>query len=58
MEIGNTVKLVQPVVQGEITDTQYNKESKQLEHLVEWIDAAGDAHQRWFVESQLEVAGE
>lgn len=56
MEIGNVVRLVQPVIQGEIVDTEYDKDAKQLRHLVQWTDGAGDAQQRWFIESQLEVA--
>lgn len=56
MEIGNTVKLKQPVIQGEIIDTEYNKDSKELHHLVSYNDANGAQQQRWFSESDLEVA--
>ena len=55
MEIGNSVRLIQPVVKGEIKDTEYDKGEKQLRHLVEWKDESGDVHTRWFNESQLEV---
>ena len=59
MEIGNTVRLVQPVIQGSIIDTEYDKDAKQLRHLVEWSDVAGDGQRRWFTEAELEiVAGE
>lgn len=54
MEIGNSVKLIQPVIQGSIIDTEYDKDAKQLRHLVEWSDATGE-HSRWFTESELEV---
>lgn len=53
LEIGQTAKLIQPVIQGEIIDTQYNKDSKQIEHLIGWIDDEGESQQRWFLESQL-----
>lgn len=55
MEIGNTVRLVQPVIQGEILDTQYNKSDKCLEHLVAWAGGDGEVQQRWFNEASLEV---
>lgn len=58
MEIGNQVRLVQPVVAGEIVDTEYDKESKQLRHLVRWTDAQGDEQSRWFTEGQLEIVTE
>lgn len=58
MEIGNQVRLVQPVVAGEIVDTEYDKESKQLRHLVRWTDGQGDEQSRWFTEGQLEVVTE
>lgn len=58
MEIGNQVRLVQPVVSGEIVDTEYDKESKQLRHLVRWTDGQGDERSRWFTEGQLEIVTE
>ena len=56
MEIGSPVRLIQPVVQGEIVDTEYDKGSKSLRHLVAWTDADGNAQQRWFDAAQLEDA--
>lgn len=55
MEEGQTVRLKQPVIQGQILDTRYNKDSKELEHLVAYDDGAGNLHERWFLESQLEA---
>ncbi len=53
MEEGQTVRLIQPVIEGPIIDTRYNKDIKGLEHLVQYtID--GEVHERWFVEKQLE----
>lgn len=56
MEEGMIVKLVQPIIKGQITDTRYNKDAKSLEHLVSYTDENGQPQERWFVESQLEVA--
>lgn len=55
METWNQVRLVQPVIQGEIIDTQYNKQAKQLEHLLEYTGSDGESHERWFLESELEL---
>lgn len=55
MESGNEVRLVQPVIQGVIIDTEYDKDAKQLRHLVEWSNESGEGQKRWFVESELEV---
>lgn len=55
MEIGNQVRLIQPVIAGEIKDTEYDKDAKQLRHLVEWQDNEGETQTRWFTESDLEV---
>lgn len=56
MEVGEIVKLIQPVIQGEIKDTEYNKDTKTLKHLVEYIGSDGETHTRWFDENQLEQA--
>lgn len=53
-DIGQQARLVQPVIQGEVKDTRYNKDARQLEHLLSYTDAAGEVHERWFLESELE----
>jgi hypothetical protein len=54
MEIGDQVKVKKTDIQGPILDTEYNKSSKQLRHLVQWKDeTSGEIHTRWFDESQL-----
>jgi hypothetical protein len=54
MEIGDQVKVNKTFIQGPILDTEYNKSTKQLRHLVQWKDeATGDTHNRWFDESEL-----
>jgi hypothetical protein len=55
LEIGHAARLVQPVIEGEIVDTEYDKDAKQLRHKLNWTDGAGEAHSRWFLESQLEA---
>lgn len=54
--IGQQARLIQPVVQGEVLDTRYNKDARQLEHLLSYTDQSGETQQRWFLESDLEVA--
>lgn len=53
--IGGKAKLIQPVVSGEIIDTQFNKSASQLEHLLQYTGTDGEVHQRWFLESELEA---
>lgn len=53
---GQQVRLKQPAIAGPILDTRFNKDAKELEHLVEYVDPAGEPHQRWFLDSQLELA--
>jgi hypothetical protein len=54
LEIGSQARLVQPVIAGEIVDTEFNKTSKKLQHLVQWTEADGHVASRWFTEDQLE----
>lgn len=55
INIGQTARLVQPVIQGEVTDTRFNKDANELEHLVSYTDAEGEVQSRWFLASNLEV---
>lgn len=54
-EEGQAVNLIQPTISGVVADTRYNKDAKELEHLVEYTDAGGEVHSRWFMASQLEA---
>ena len=54
MEIGQKARLIQPVIRGEIVDTEYDKDAKELRHLLVYEDTSGTRQQRWFLESQLE----
>lgn len=55
LDVGQKAKLNTPVIQGTIIDVGYNKDAKSMEYLLEWADGEGDSHQRWFLESELEV---
>lgn len=52
---GQQVRLVAPVIQGSIEDIRFNKGTEELEYLVTYTDADGEAQTRWFTESSLEV---
>lgn len=54
LEIGKTARLKQPIIEGVITDINYNKELNELEALVEYTDENGDDQQRWFRQGVLE----
>ena len=54
LEIGVTAKVIAPVIKGTIIDTQYDKSSKSLSHLLEWQEAGNPNKQRWFTEAELE----
>ncbi|MEY8688454.1 MAG: hypothetical protein AB9M53_01060 [Leptothrix sp. (in: b-proteobacteria)] len=53
---GQTARLIQPVIEGPILDTRYNKDAGELEHLVTFTDADGEEASRWFLASKLEAA--
>lgn len=55
IEIGQNARLIQPVIEGEVKDTQFNKSAGELEHLLAYIDGEGEVQERWFLASQLEV---
>ena len=55
IQIGSVARLIQPVVQGEVVETRYSKDAGELEHLISFTDAAGEAHERWFPASHLEA---
>ncbi len=56
IEVGQQARLIQPVIQGEVTDTRFNKTAGELEHLVAYTDKDGEVQERWFLASELEVA--
>lgn len=56
LQLGQSARLIQPVVEGEVADTRFNKDAAELEHLINYTDADGEAQQRWFLASKLEAA--
>jgi hypothetical protein len=52
---GDTVKLISVVPQGPVQALRMDEDGNFF-YLVEWTDADGTAHQRWFEESQLVAA--
>lgn len=54
MKAGTLVRLIQPVIQGEVKERRINPATDELELLVEWTDADGQAVQRWFDADQLQ----
>lgn len=55
INVGQQARLIQPVIQGEVIDTRFNKTSGELEHLVSYTDAEGEVQERWFLASNLEA---
>ena len=55
MKIGEQARLIQPEIQGEVLDTRFNKSAEALEHMVMYTTPEGENHERWFLESKLEV---
>ncbi len=53
MKAGTQVRLIQPVIEGEVKERRFN-DSDEIELLVEWTDADGQAVQRWFKAEQLQ----
>lgn len=56
IEVGKQAKVIQPVIQGEVSDARYNKDAKQMEYLLQYVDGGGDRHERWFLDSDLAPA--
>lgn len=54
IEEGSAVRQKAVIVEGVVVDTEYDKDNKQLKHLVEYSDADGETQRRWFLESEVE----
>lgn len=56
-KIGSQARLIQPVIQGTISEIRFNQDAEELEYHVDPPAAEGQAPQsRWLLESQLEDA--
>lgn len=56
MKVGSQARLIQPEVRGEVIARRIDESTDEIELLLQWTDAAGDQHQRWFTAAQLEEA--
>lgn len=54
IKTGATARLIQPEVRGRIVERRINPDTDEIELQLQWTDAAGETHARWFPESQLE----
>lgn len=55
-KLGNSVKVITPVITGKVIKTEYNEEAECIKHLVEFTGEDGEAHTRWYNEDELEGA--
>ena len=55
MKPGTSVRLIQPVIEGEVIDVEWDKDKDQKRIKITWKDANGNQQDRWFLESDLEV---
>lgn len=58
VEMGKKARMIAPVIQGDVIDTEYDKSNKCLRHLLSYVGADGEQHERWFPETQLEEVTE
>lgn len=54
MKTGTHVRLVQPQIQGVVTERRINEATDAIDLLVQWTDAEGQPVSRWFTAEQLE----
>ena len=54
MKKGTKVKLIQPVVEGEVVKVKYDEDTDSKEMCVEFMDKDNNVQAVWFDESQLE----
>ncbi|WP_031431824.1 hypothetical protein [Methylomicrobium agile] len=55
MKKNSKVRLVQPIITGEIVEVQWDNDLDCKKCLVRYTDASGEAHERWFHEHELEL---
>ena len=53
LKSGTQVSLVQPVISGQVAKAEIVDD--EIKYLVAYTDANGQAQERWFSESELEV---
>ena len=55
IKTGTEVRQKAPAIEGHITRTKFNESADCLEYLVSYVTADGETHERWFLESEIEV---
>lgn len=50
---GTPVRQVVTPIEGPVMATRFNQEHEVLEYLISYKGADGEAHQRWFLESEI-----
>ncbi len=58
LRVGTKVRLVQPVIEGEVVSRRLSDDSDDVQYTVAYVDANGDEQVRAFSESQIESLGE
>lgn len=51
-KLGDEVRLNKPVPQGQVMQLSVDQEGN-ITYLMQWTDAEGTIHQRWFKEAEL-----
>jgi hypothetical protein len=52
---GDLVRLIQPVVQGEVIKVQFDPDTGEKRLLLRWDVTDESASERWFAEDELEI---
>ena len=55
MKKGESVRVIQPVLEGEILRIVWNEQQDEKKYLVALIDANGKSRERWLNERQVEA---
>lgn len=52
---GTKVKYTPPAIEGRIVAKKYDEENESFLFIVEYVDALGETHQKYFEADQLEI---
>ncbi len=55
MKPGTSVRLIQPIIVGEVIDVEWDKDQDQKRIKITWNSEDGNRQERWFLEADLEV---
>ena len=51
---GAQVRQVAPAIAGEVRERRFDESTEAMSYLVAFTGADGEAHERWFAETELE----